>query len=141
MLFQPLWWEYIWCISLILSFLGLDAIKKNRVAPMRHYMFGLILFGFFPLVYAIIYYFSDVWTYLTLEDEELENIHMWQVKINNMLIHINYLIHCFNIFQEYPYGLLWYAFILLALQVHSFSLYFAWNLITAWRSKGTKKFE
>lgn len=80
--FQPLWWEYIWCISLLLSFLGLDAIKKNKIAPMRRYMFGLIIFGYLPLLYAIIYYFRDVWTYLTFEDEEeLEVIHMWQVKI------------------------------------------------------------
>lgn len=83
-LFQPLWWEYIWCISLLLSFLGLDAIKKNRIAPMRRYMVGLILFGFLPLLYAIIYYFRNVWTYLTFEDEEeLEEIHMWLVDIHN----------------------------------------------------------
>lgn len=82
-LFQPLWWEYIWCISLLLSFLGLDAIKKNRVAPMKRYMVGLILFGFLPLLYAVIYYFSDVWTYLTSEDEEeIAQIHMWQVQLN-----------------------------------------------------------
>ncbi|XP_019865900.1 protein jagunal [Aethina tumida] len=118
---QPLWWEYIWCISLLLSFLGLDAIKKNRVAPMRNYMVGLVLFGFLPILYATIYYFSDVWTYLTFEEEEeLDDVQFW---------------------QGYPYGLLWYTFILLALQVHLFSMHFAWNLISAWRSKGTKKNE
>ncbi|EFA11505.1 protein jagunal [Tribolium castaneum] len=115
---QPLWWEYIWCVSLLLSFLGLTAIKENRVSLMKQYVAGLCLFGFLPLFYAIIYYFGDVWTYLTSDDEdELEEIHIW---------------------QGYPYGLLWYAFILLALQVHMFSVYFAWKLITAW-SKGTKK--
>lgn len=45
---------------------------------MRNYMISLMIFGFFPLIYAIIYYFSDVWTYLT-GDEESEGIHMWQV--------------------------------------------------------------
>ncbi|KAJ8950361.1 hypothetical protein NQ314_007896, partial [Rhamnusium bicolor] len=76
---KPLWWEYIWCISLLLSFFGLDAIKKNKVNPMRNYIMGLALFGFLPLVYAIIYYFSDVWTYLTFDEEEdLEEIKMWQ---------------------------------------------------------------
>lgn len=45
---------------------------------MKHYMFGLILFGFLPLLYAIIYYFSDVWIYLAFESED-EEIHMWQV--------------------------------------------------------------
>lgn len=43
-------------------------------------MIGLILFGFLPLLYALIYYLSDVWTYLTFEEEEeLEDIHIWQV--------------------------------------------------------------
>lgn len=37
--------------------------------------------------------------------------------------------------QGLPYGLLWYAFIVLGLQVHGFSLFFAWNLIKAWRSR------
>lgn len=52
---------------------------------MRNYMIGLTLFGFLPLLYAIIYYFSDVYTYLTFEDEEeLEKVHIWQV--NFMLL-------------------------------------------------------
>ncbi|CAG9855425.1 unnamed protein product [Phyllotreta striolata] len=118
---KPLWWEYIWCISLLLSFLGLEAIKKNKISLMKKYMTGLLLFGFLPLFYAIVYYFSDVWIYLTFEDkDELEDVHMW---------------------QGYPYGMLWYAFILLTIQVHLFSMYFSWNLLTAWKMKGTKKFE
>lgn len=77
---QPLLWEYLWCISLVLSFFGLDAIRKNKVTPMRNYMIGLISFGFLPLFYALIYYLSDVWTYLTFEeDDELDDIHIWQV--------------------------------------------------------------
>lgn len=35
--------------------------------------------------------------------------------------------------QELPYGLMWYSFVLVALQVHGFSLYFAWNLVQAWK--------
>lgn len=47
---------------------------------MKQYVSGLCLFGFLPLFYAIIYYFGDVWTYLTSDDEdELEEIHIWQV--------------------------------------------------------------
>lgn len=36
-----------------------------------------------------------------------------------------------------PYGLLWYAFAIIGLQIHGFSSYFAWNLITAWQSRNT----
>lgn len=47
---------------------------------MRNYMVGLVLFGFLPILYATIYYFSDVWTYLTFEEEEeLDDVQFWQV--------------------------------------------------------------
>ncbi|XP_067013288.1 protein jagunal [Anabrus simplex] len=113
---EPLWWEYIWCISLLLSFLGLAAVRKNRMKTMKQYMIGIGLFGFGPILYAAIYYFGEAWEYLTEDDPE--DVFMW---------------------QGYPYALLWYAFIILAIQVHSFSLYFAWNLLVAWKARGTKK--
>ncbi|KAF2905593.1 hypothetical protein ILUMI_00570 [Ignelater luminosus] len=118
---QPLLWEYIWCISLLVSFLGLASIRRNRIKSMQQYIVGIIIFGYLPLVYAVIYYCKDVWIYLTSQDEyELDHIHWW---------------------QGYPYGLLWYGFVLLAVQVHSFSLYFACNLINAWKARGTRKME
>ncbi|XP_044741004.1 protein jagunal [Chrysoperla carnea] len=115
---QPLWWEYIWCISLLVSFLGLAAIRKNRIKFMQRYVICILLFGICPLLYAFIYYLPDSYEYLFGED--WDEIVFW---------------------QGYPYGMLWYAFILLAIQVHLFSLYFAWNLITAWKSRGAKKVE
>lgn len=116
---QPLWWEYIWCLSLLLSFLCLAAIKKNRIKPMKQYVTGLVLLGIIPLLYAFIYYFNDVIKFLTAENKrDLNEVQLW---------------------QGYSYGLLWYAFIFLALQVHFFSIYFAWNLLQAWKSKGKKE--
>lgn len=118
---QPLCWEYIWCASLLCSFLGLASARKNRIKPMKQYILGILLLGYGPLFYATLYYFGDVWTYLTSEDDdEIEEIHFW---------------------QGYPYGLLWYGFIMLAYQVHFFSMYFAWNLVSAWKSRGAKKLE
>lgn len=76
-LFQPLWWEYIWCTSLLLSFLALSAIKRNKIKALQKYMIGIVVLGYGPLVFAIIYYFKDVWTYLTVG--KTENIHLWQV--------------------------------------------------------------
>ncbi|XP_018367558.1 PREDICTED: protein jagunal [Trachymyrmex cornetzi] len=115
---QPLWWEYIWCISLLLSFLALSAIKRNRIKTLQKYMIGIILLGYGPLGYAIVYYFKDVWTYLTVGKSD--DIHLW---------------------QSLPYGVLWYAFILLASQVHCFSLYFSWNLLVAWSTRGAKRMD
>lgn len=76
-LFQPLWWEYIWCASLLLSFLALSAIKKNKIRTLQKYMIGIVLLGYGPLSYATVYYFKDVWTYLTVGKSE--DIHLWQV--------------------------------------------------------------
>lgn len=76
-LFQPLWWEYIWCTSLLLSFLALSAIKRNRLKTLQKYMISILVLGLGPLIYAIVYYFKDVWTYLTVGKSE--DIHLWQV--------------------------------------------------------------
>ncbi|XP_072933614.1 protein jagunal isoform X2 [Epargyreus clarus] len=112
----PLWWEYIWCLSLLLSFLGLSAIKRNNIKYLRRYMYGVCALGLGPLLYCALHYCGDVWRYLSRDDEDEEpDIHLW---------------------QGYPYGLLWYAFILLASQVHFFQLYFSYNLLKAWRARG-----
>ncbi|KAL1449429.1 hypothetical protein WDU94_001936 [Cyamophila willieti] len=118
---KPLLWEYVWCMSLIMSFLALSSIRKNNIATMRKYIYGIITFGYLPILYAVIYYFSDFLTYITLEpDEDIEDkdIQMW---------------------QGYPYALLWYIFIVLAVQVHSFSMYFSNNLIQCWRLRVAMK--
>lgn len=41
-------------------------------------MAGIVVLGYGPLVYGVVYYFRDVWTYLT--KHETENIQMWQVR-------------------------------------------------------------
>ncbi|XP_063973571.1 protein jagunal [Diachasmimorpha longicaudata] len=115
---QPLLWEYIWCSSLLVSFLGLAAVKKNQIKTLQKYMIGILLLGFGPLFYAFIYYISDVWIYLTVG--KTDEIQLW---------------------QGYPYGFLWYAFILLAIQVHSCSLLFSWKLLVAWKLRGGKKYQ
>lgn len=77
---QPLWWEYIWCLSLLLSFLGLSAIKRNNIKHLRRYMLGVTVLGLGPLLYCMLYYCADVWRYLTYDEEEGElDIVSWQV--------------------------------------------------------------
>lgn len=52
-------------------------------------MIGLISFGFLPLIYAIVYYFGDVWTYLRADkdDESLEEVEFWQVHLDKQITH------------------------------------------------------
>lgn len=116
---QPLWWEYIWCLSLLMSFLGLSAIKRNNIKQLRRYMYGVSALGFGPLLYCVLYYCGDVWRYLSSDIDEDDSS---EVEI--------------ELWQGYPYGLLWYAFVLLASQIHFFQLYFSYNLLKAWRARG-----
>lgn len=84
---QPLWWEYFWCSSIFMSFVGLSAAKGNRIKDMKKYIIGLILTAILPLLYCIAYYFSDVVDYMGLNEEtdiEDTDIFVWRVS-NNLL--------------------------------------------------------
>ena len=81
----PLWWEYFWCLSVFLSFIGLAAVRGNRVNDMKKYMVGISTIGFVPLLYCIFYYLNDVLEYLNLEEgTELDDtdIFVWQVIVS-----------------------------------------------------------
>lgn len=112
---KPLMWEWIWACCILLSFLGLRAASTNRLSIMNYYVGGMIIFGIFPLFFPGIYYFNDIWQYADLKSEA--EIEKW---------------------QGYPVCVIWYVFILIALQVHVFSLYFAFKLIKMWRAKTRK---
>lgn len=117
----PLFWEYAWCLSILWSLVALSAIRHNRIRDMQKYIIGLCVFGFLPLIYCFLYYFGDVWEYFTLDsgvDIEDTDVLMW---------------------RGMPYGLLWYAFVLVGLQVHGFSAHFAWNLVQVWRQRSAAR--
>lgn len=44
---------------------------------MRRYMYGIGVFGFGPILYAAIYYFSEAWQYISTGDTE--GVMLWQV--------------------------------------------------------------
>lgn len=83
---KPLWWEYTWCTSVFITFLGLTAARGNKVLDMEKFMIGIVVLGFLPLLYCFFYYLGDVWTYIKLDEEtdiEDTDIQLWQVsKIN-----------------------------------------------------------
>lgn len=79
---KPLLWEYVWCISVILTFMGLSSARKNKVRDMQKYMIGVLVFGYLPIIYCFAYYFGDVMEYMHLEeDQDIEDteIFMWLV--------------------------------------------------------------
>jgi uncharacterized membrane protein len=84
-------WEYIWCVSVVITFVGLSAARSNKIINMQKFMIGLLVFGLFPVFYCIGYYMSDVLEYIHLEDNvdvEDTDIKIWQVvvRINQPLL-------------------------------------------------------
>lgn len=80
----PLWWEYFWCSSILMSFIGLSAAKGNRIKDMKKYIIGIVVTAVLPLLYCFMYYFSDVIDYLGLDEEtdiEDTDIFVWRVSV------------------------------------------------------------
>lgn len=79
---KPLWWEYTWCLSVLVTFVGLAAARSNRLLSMQKFMIGIGVLGLLPILYCFFYYLGDVIDYLRLEegtDIEDTDIEMWQV--------------------------------------------------------------
>lgn len=86
---KPLFWEYVWCISVVLSFMGLSAARKNKVLEMQRYMIGVLVFGILPVLYCFFYYLGDVVDYMQLDEDtdiSKSEIMVWQVKFKFLLI-------------------------------------------------------
>jgi len=107
-------WEYTWLMSGLASLFGLVALRKNRVFLAQQYMIGTIIFGIGPVVYGIITTFGELLTYWET----------WETK---------------NLFLGFPLVILWNMFLIIALQVHGFGLWFASNLLGAWKARGETK--
>ncbi|CAG0878584.1 unnamed protein product [Darwinula stevensoni] len=123
---KPLAWEYLWAVSFLFIYWGNHGNSKNNIRSMRIFQGGIVVFGLGMVLFAILWYFNDVLLYVSTGSTE--GIQIWQSLI------------CILIFlQGYPYGLLWYVFLAIALQIHAFSLVFSQKLINAWKARGTLK--
>jgi hypothetical protein len=107
-------WEYVWLVSGVASIFGLIALRKNRVFLLQQYMIGTVLFGFGTIVYAIFHLLDDLLAY-------------WETRETT------------HLFLGFPVVVLWNMFLIIALQVHSFGLCFAWSLRQAWKARGESR--
>lgn len=109
---KPLPFEYLWTGSIICAILGLRALSRNRLSSLRNYAAGTVVVGVCPLLCAAVWFYPDVAEYA--EKKQEAEVEKW---------------------QGIPVGVLWYFFIVVALQVHFYSIYFAFKLIKIWRVK------
>jgi len=112
----PLKWEYVWLAGSTASFLGLSAIRKNTTILLQMYFGFVNLLSTVPILLAIMIHFGEFYEFVT--EDEPGDIQMW---------------------QGYPVAALWFGFGLVAMQVHIFTLIFAWKLIDAWKGRGAGK--
>jgi len=110
-------WEFVWLMTGIASLFGLIALRRNRAFLVQQYLIGTVLFGLGPVCYGIFSMIGDLLEY-------------WDTRETKIT------------FFGFPAVLLWNIFLVIALQVHVFGMWFAWTLIGAWTSRGhTKKQE
>lgn len=113
---KPLKWEYLWLASVVYSLIAFSACRKNSVFLIQIYLGGIASLGLAPVLYALVYYLPEVYQFLTAS--RTSGLQMWRGK---------------------PYALINVFFLVLALQVHVFSVLAASRLLNAWRARGVKK--
>jgi len=113
---QPLKWEYLWCFSILYSFCAFSACKRNSIFYLQIYIGGIATLGLAPALLALCYYLPDAYQYISTGAKE--EVQLW---------------------QGLPYAVLNLAFLVPALQIHGFALYFSHRLLAAWKSRGAKK--
>ncbi|GIX84619.1 protein jagunal [Caerostris darwini] len=109
---KPLPFEYLWTGSIIFAIIGLRGLARNRLSSLNSYAAGTVVLGVCPLIGAAIWFYSDVAEYADKKQEA--EVEKW---------------------QGIPVGLWWYGFVTVAVQVHFYSIYFAYKLIKIWRIK------
>jgi len=107
---KPHIWEWLWSSNVLLTFVGLTAIKNNYLSRMKIYAWGMFFLGLCPVIYAMIYYFNDLWSFI--DHHDVTKVQDW---------------------KGYPVALIWYSFLVVAIQVHFFQLVFAIMLISSWK--------
>lgn len=109
---KPLAWEWLWSSSIIFAIMGLNALSKNRLQSLTSYAAGTFVLAVCPVLGVAVYFFNDVSEYADMKNEA--NVEFW---------------------QGLPVAVWWYGFIMVAFQVHLFSIFFAAKLIKIWRVK------
>ena len=107
-------WEFVWLVTLLPMIFGYVAVRKNRVFLLQQYLIGNFVFGILPALFGLYFHFDDLMEY-------------WETKSAALL------------FRGFPVIVLWYMFLVIVLQLHSFEIYFSYQLLRAWNPDLKKK--
>ena len=118
---RPHLWQYMWLGSVLPSICGLLSMNKNHIFLMRMFFRGTVIFGLGTIMTTIILNLSELFTFKKL-------------KSNRQLDEIEP-----QTFLGFPLLVLWYIFLIITVQIHTFSLYMANVLLYSWQQyKSTK---
>lgn len=108
-------WEIVWLLgNVVTCLIGVTALLRNRPTLVRFYSAGSVLCGVVPTLYAAAFdVFDD-------------------------LLHFYHTHHSKLMFQGIPVVILWSIFLAAAIQLHIYTLYFAWSLLRAWKQRAAE---
>jgi len=113
---KPDLWEWVWLMSLASTIPAFMASKKSNVTQMRVFQAIIISCGILPLLVGMALHFSDAYAFISADKKT--KVLKW---------------------MGLPVSMLWYAFIILALQCHGMQMHFSGILVNAWQSSKNKK--
>lgn len=108
-------WEWVWMSSILSTTIAFSAIKTNSHLKLRVFYISTILTAIGPLFYALFIYWQDFTLFISTKDLSLVS----------------------ETWNEYPTAIFWYTFAIVALQIHSFEIYFSWDILNSTKKKKT----
>jgi len=107
-------WEYVWLVTILPCLFGLIALRKNRIFLMQQYVLGVFVFGFCTTAFTLYDMYDDMKLY-------------WKIRKTDQFIF------------GYPLIVVWYIFLVIAVQLHAYSVYVSYQLLKAWKAAVARK--
>ncbi len=124
----------MWLSGVFSLFFGFSAAKKSNASAISKFLGLLVVLCVLPTIYALIKFFPDVYTFISGDKKAIRTLQMWKVSTKMFLFEGNSTL-CI---QGYPVGVIWYAFLMIATQIHFAETKFAWTLLKAWKKPSRK---
>ena len=80
--FQPLIWEWLWLLSVPVTFFGLSACKHSSLKSIKQFLIGTLVCSLLPVLLGMALHAVDCYEFIT--EGVTENIIIWQVFLHHL---------------------------------------------------------